>query len=254
MSDPPFVFAAPARSWVAIEGDGRRFPVRRIFCVGLNYAAHAREMGKDPQVERPFFFSKPADAATPSGATIPYPPQTDNLHFEIELVAALSSGGDDIPRKKALDCVFGYAAGIDLTRRDLQKQARDEGKPWDFAKGFDLSAPIGAIRPVTQCGHPNRGRIALSVNGAIKQDGDLADMILDTAGIVAEISRYVTLAPGDLIFTGTPEGVGPLQPGDHVEGNVAGVGEVFLRIAPNDPMAYPNVTSIASRLKAKRGG
>jgi fumarylpyruvate hydrolase len=231
MSETQFLFAPPPCPSVAIDGETRRFPVRRIFCVGLNYAAHAREMGKDPGAERPFFFSKPADAVVVSGSVIPYAPMTRNLHHEIELVAALGSGGSNILRTQALEHVYGYAAGIDLTRRDLQKQARDEGKPWDLAKGFDQSAPIGAIRPAARIGHPNSGRIALSVNGAVRQSGDLADMILDVAGVITELSRYVALAAGDLIFTGTPEGVGPLLPGDRVEGSIAGVGEVFLGIA-----------------------
>ena len=230
MSDATYLFPPPAVPSVAIQGLRERFPVRRIFCVGLNYAAHAREMGKDPGAEPPFFFTKPADAVVESGATIPYPPQTGDFHYEIELVAALHSGGANISREEALGHVYGYAAGVDLTRRDLQKRARDEGKPWDFAKGFDLSAPIGAIRPASRIGHPKAARITLSVNGRTRQDGDISDMILDTAGVIAEISRYVRLAAGDLIFTGTPEGVGPLVRGDFVEGTVEGVGEVALRI------------------------
>ena len=231
MSETQFLFAPPPRPSVAIDGEIKRFPVRRIFCVGLNYAAHAREMGKEPGAEPPFFFSKPADAVVVSGSVIPYATMTQNLHHEIELVAALGAGGSNISRTQALEHVYGYAAGIDLTRRDLQKQARDEGKPWDLAKGFDQSAPIGAIRPAARIGHPNSGRIALSVNGALRQNGDLADMILDVAGVIAELSRYVALAAGDLIFTGTPEGVGPLLPGDRVEGSIAGVGEVSLGLA-----------------------
>ncbi|MGA8171281.1 MAG: fumarylacetoacetate hydrolase family protein [Methylocystis sp.] len=231
MTEMEFLFAPPPRPSVAIEGEARRFPVRRIFCVGLNYAAHAREMGKDPGAEPPFFFSKPADAVVASGSAVPYASMTRDLHHEIELVAALGSGGANILRAQALEHVYGYAAGIDLTRRDLQKQARDEGKPWDLAKGFDRSAPVGAIRPAARIGHPKTGRIALSVNGAIRQNGDLADMILGVAGVIAELSRYVELAAGDLIFTGTPEGVGPLLPGDRVEGSIAGVGEVASRIA-----------------------
>jgi fumarylpyruvate hydrolase len=231
MTDADFLFSLGPRPSVRIEGQPRRFPVRRIWCVGLNYAAHAREMGKDPNLERPFFFSKPADAVVESGARIAYASMTSDLHYEIELVAALHSGGADISRGKALEHVFGYAAGIDLTRRDLQKVARDEGKPWDLAKGFDQSAPLGAIRPAGEIGHPKAGRIALSVNGAIRQEGDLSDMILDTGGIIAELSRYVRLEAGDLIFTGTPEGVGPLHPGDVAEGEIEGVGSVRVEIA-----------------------
>ena len=231
MNEVEYIFEPPPRPSVAIEGETQRFPLRRIFCVGLNYAAHAREMGKDPDAEPPFFFTKPADAVVESGASIPYAAMTKDLHYELELVAALGSGGQELPRTHALDCVFGYAAGIDLTRRDLQKLARSEGKPWDFAKGFDRSAPIGAIRPAARIGHPGTGRLLLQVNGVTRQDGDLADMILDVAGIIAELSRYVALAAGDLIFTGTPEGVGPLFPGDIVKGSIDGVGVVALRIA-----------------------
>jgi fumarylpyruvate hydrolase len=226
-----YILTPSPRPSVAIADDARRFAVRRIYCVGLNYAAHAREMGKDPGAEPPFFFSKPADAVVEGGATIPFATMTDNLHYEIELVAALGSGGANISKEQALQHVWGYAAGIDLTRRDLQKRARDEGKPWDLAKGFDQSAPIGALQPATRIGHPQAGRIGLSVNGAKRQEGDLSDMILNVAAIVAELSRFVRLEAGDLIFTGTPEGVGPLKPGDVVHGDVAGVGEVSVHIA-----------------------
>ncbi len=229
MSDA-FIFTPPPRPFVAIEGDARRFPVRRIFCVALNYAAHAREMGKEPDREPPFFFSKPADAIVADGSVIPYPSMTENLHHEIELVAAIGAGGADIAVERANDHVFGYAAGVDLTRRDLQTAARNQGRPWDLSKGFDRSAPIGAIRPVAAVGHPSRGRIELSVNGTTKQDGDLADMIWGVPEIIASLSAYVALAPGDLIFTGTPAGVGPLRPGDRVRGSVAGVGDISFSI------------------------
>ncbi len=227
-----FIFPPPTWPSVAIAHDARRFPVRRIFCVALNYAAHAREMGKEPAKggEPPVFFAKPADAVVESGATIPYPSLTSDLHHEIELVAALSHGGANIPAGQALDCVFGYAAGIDLTRRDLQTAARNAGRPWDMSKGFDHSAPIGAISPVAKIGHPARGRIALSVNGVLRQAGDLGDLIWSVAEIIAALSRNVALAPGDLIFTGTPSGVGPLLPGDHVHGEVEHVGSVAVSI------------------------
>ena len=231
MSQDHFVFPPPQLPSVMVAGETRRFPVRRIYCVGLNYAAHAREMGKDPGAEPPFFFSKPADAVTPSGAVIPYASMTNDLHYEIELVAALGEGGAGISPEDALRHVYGYAAGIDLTRRDLQKIARDEGKPWDLAKGFDQSAPIGEILPVERAGHPKAGRIAISVNGALRQNGDLSDMILGVAGVISQLSRFVRLEAGDLIFTGTPEGVGPLRPGDRVEGEIAGVGGVSVTIS-----------------------
>ena len=227
-----FVFPPPPLPSVAVAGETRRFPVRRIFCVALNYAEHAREMGKQPGAEPPFFFTKPADAVVADGATIPFPGMTGNLHHEIELVAALGAGGADIPAGRALDCVYGYAAGVDLTRRDLQTAARNAGKPWDFSKGFDNSAPIGAIRPAAGVGHPARGRIALSVNGALRQQGDLSDMIWSVPQIIAAISTYVALAPGDLIFTGTPSGVGPMRPGDRAAGEIAGVGAVAFTLAP----------------------
>ncbi|PPD46668.1 MAG: fumarylacetoacetate hydrolase [Methylocystis sp.] len=226
-----FVIPPPPAASVAVAGEARRFPVRRIFCVALNYAAHAREMGKEPGAEPPFFFTKPADAVVESGATIPFPGLTQNLHHEIELVAALVAGGAGIAPERALDCVFGYAAGIDLTRRDMQTAARNAGRPWDMSKGFDHSAPIGAIRPASQIGHPAEGRIALRVNGALRQEGDLSDMIWSLPRIIADISRYVALAPGDLIFTGTPSGVSAMQPGDVAEGEIEGAGSVRVAFA-----------------------
>ena len=225
-----FIIPPPPRVSAAVAGTTARFPIRRIFCVALNYADHAREMGKEATRDEPFFFTKPADALVPDGAAIPYPSQTADLHHEIELVAALQSGGVDIPADRALDHVYGYAAGIDLTRRDLQAAARAVGRPWDMSKGFDLSAPLGTIHPVADIGHPAQGRIALTVNGALRQQGDLAEMIHPVADVIAALSHYVALAPGDLIFTGTPAGVGPLLPGDRVEGVIEGVGTVSLRI------------------------
>ncbi|NDA46370.1 MAG: FAA hydrolase family protein [Alphaproteobacteria bacterium] len=225
-----FAFAPPLRPSVTIAGSPQRFPVRRIFCVALNYADHAREMGKEPARDAPFFFSKPADALVADGATIPYPTMTHDLHHEIELVAAVAAGGTNIPVAQARTCIFGYAVGLDLTRRDLQTAARNHGKPWDMSKGFDSSAPVGAIHPLHSCGHPERGRIALSVNGVVRQQGDLADMIHGVPEIIAVLSQYVALAAGDLIFTGTPAGVGRLNPGDRLDGEISGVGRVNLTI------------------------
>ena len=225
-----FAFAPPSRPSVPIAGSRQRVPVRRIFCVALNYADHAREMGKEPAREAPFFFSKPADALVEDGATIPYPTMTHDLHHEIELVAALAAGGVNIPVAQAQACIFGYAVGLDLTRRDLQAAARTHGKPWDMSKGFDFSAPVGAIHDVQSCGHPERGRISLSVNGGVRQLGDLGDMIHGVPEIIAALSQYVALAAGDLIFTGTPAGVGPLNPGDRLDGEISGVGRVNLTI------------------------
>jgi fumarylpyruvate hydrolase len=229
MSD--FVFTPAPVASLPVE-DGRRFPVRRIWCVGRNYAAHAREMGADPDREPPFFFAKPADAILAAGADMPYPPQTGDLHHEIELVAAIGTGGSDIPVDRALDHVWGYAVGLDMTRRDLQGAAKKASRPWDMGKGFDFSAPVGTLVPAARIGHPASGRIALKVNGALRQSADIADMIWSVAETVAALSSLVALAPGDLIFTGTPENVAAVVPGDLLEGSVEGVGTVVTRIAP----------------------
>ena len=216
---------------VAVAGETARFPVRRIYCVGRNYAAHTREMGGDPTREDPFFFAKPADAVVPDGTTLPYPPATRNLHHEIELVVALGGGGANLAADKVMDLVYGYAVGLDMTRRDLQNTAKAGGKPWDMGKGFDRSAPIGAIRPAARIGHPAKGAIWVKVNGQVRQSGDLADMIWSVPETLAYLSGLVELAPGDLIFTGTPEGVGPVVAGDLVEGHVDGVGDLAIRYA-----------------------
>jgi fumarylpyruvate hydrolase len=225
-----YVLPPPPLASVAVAGTADRLALRRIFCVGRNYAAHAREMGKDPDREPPFFFMKPADAVVDSGTTIPYPPQTKELHYEMELVVALGQGGVDVPRETALDLVFGYGCGIDLTRRDLQAQAKEMGRPWDFGKGFDNSAPCGPIHRVASTGHPEKGRIWLAVNGAVKQDGDLAELIWPVPDIIAILSRSMRLAPGDLIFTGTPAGVGAVKAGDKITGGVDGLGEIAIAI------------------------
>ena len=217
------VIPAPPQASVEVAGSSERFPVHRIYCVGRNYAAHAREMGMDPEREPPFFFSKPADAIVPNGAAVPYPPRTSNLHHEIELVVAIGTGGRDIPLANALAHVFGYAVGNDLTRRDLQFAAREKGQPWDVSKGFDHSAPITAIRRAAEVGHPERGRIWIEVNGERRQQADLAEMIWNVPEIVAELSTLFELRPGDLIFTGTPAGVGPVKPGDSLVGGVDGL-------------------------------
>jgi fumarylpyruvate hydrolase len=218
-----YAVPAPVQTSVDVAGSSERFPVHRIYCVGRNYAAHAREMGMDPEREPPFFFSKPADAVVPNGAPVPYPPRTGNLHHEIELVVAIGTGGRDIPLASALSHVFGYAVGNDLTRRDLQFAAREKGQPWDVAKGFDRSAPVTAIRRAAEVGHPERGRIWIEVNGEIRQQADLSEMIWSVPEIVAELSTLFDLAPGDLIFTGTPAGVGPVQRGDSLIGGIDGL-------------------------------
>lgn len=225
-----FVIPPPPQASVPVAGAGR-FPVRRVYCVGRNYAEHAREMGHAPDEEPPFFFAKPADALVTGGADVPYPTMSANVHHEIELVVALGKGGRDVPVENAMSLVWGYAVGIDLTRRDLQAWAKGAKKPWEVAKGFDHSAPIGDLVPAAQVPLPLRGRISLSVNGEERQTGDLADMIWDVPHIIAELSRYFELCPGDLIFTGTPAGVGPLVRGDRVEGSIAGIGSVSARIA-----------------------
>ena len=226
MSD--YVFQPPEPPAVAVEGGGR-FPVRRIFCIGQNYADHAVEMGSDPSREPPFFFAKPADALVVDGADAPYPSLTRDLHHEIELVVAVGKGGRDVPVESALEHVFGYAAGLDLTRRDLQTRARNEGRPWDMAKGFDHSAPIGAIRRVEGI-HPAAGAISLTINGRLQQKGNIDQLIWKVPEAVALLSTYVELKPGDLIFTGTPAGVGSIARGDLLEGEIEGVGTVTTRI------------------------
>jgi fumarylpyruvate hydrolase len=228
---PDYAITPPITPSLAIFGSSNRFPIRRVFCVGRNYAAHAREMGGDPNREAPFFFTKPADAVVPAEGMIPYPPATDDLHHEIELVVALRAGGADIPADEALAKVWGYGVGIDLTRRDLQAAAKEAGRPWDMAKGFDASAPCTPLRPVSSFGHPSEDAcIRMTVNGEVRQDGSLSEMIWPIDDIISHLSRLVTLAPGDLIFTGTPAGVGVLKPGDRVHGEVAGVDEFDLEI------------------------
>jgi fumarylpyruvate hydrolase len=225
---PDFVFDPPMPS-VAIAGSERRFPVRRIYCVGRNYAAHAREMGADPAREPPFFFMKPADAAAPSGP-IAYPPDTDNLHYEGELVVAIGHPGRDIAADNAWAHIFGYAPGVDLTRRDRQGEARAAGQPWERSKAFDLSAPIAPLTPAGEIGHMTKGAISLSVNGVTRQSADIADLIWSIPEIITTLSRSWALGRGDLIFTGTPEGVGPLQRGDGVVVRVAGLQDLKIDI------------------------
>jgi fumarylpyruvate hydrolase len=227
-----FVFSPPATPSLAVADSSARFPLRRVFCVGRNYAAHAREMGNDPDREAPFFFMKPADAVVRAEGSVPYPSATRELHHEVELVVALGAGGSNIEPGKALALVWGYGVGLDLTRRDLQAVAKDLSRPWDLAKGFDASAPCSPLVPVAASGHPQHARIWLEVNGTVKQDGNLNEMIWPVADVIAHLSRFVELAPGDLIFSGTPAGVGPLQPGDRVRGAVDGVAAFDFEIGP----------------------
>jgi len=227
----------PATGSEGREREVELFPVRRIWCVGRNYADHAREMGHDPNREPPFFFAKPADAIVASGATIPYPPATTDLHHEIELVVAIGKGGADIAEAEALDHVWGYAVGLDMTRRDLQGEAKKLQRPWEMGKAFDHSAPIGAVVPAARIGHPARGTIGLKVNGVVRQRGDLAQQIWSVAETIAHLSRLVALAPGDLIMTGTPAGVAAVSPGDVLEGWIEGIGEVRVAYALAAPAA-----------------
>ena len=230
-----FVFEPHSITTVPVRNEGADFPVRRIFCVGRNYAEHAREMGAVDQatgLEPPFFFMKPSDAlVTGAGAlTVDYPPATANLHHEVEMVVALCAGGANLTVDQAQAAIFGYGIGLDLTRRDMQARAKEKGHPWDMSKGFDQSAVAGAITPVAQCGHPVRGRIWLDVNGQLRQQGDLADMMWKVADIIANLSTMVRLEAGDLIYSGTPSGVGPLLRGDVLEAGVEGVGSLHARI------------------------
>ena len=214
------LFFGPAAK---VAGTTARFPVGRIFCIGRNYAAHAREMGRDPDREPPFFFTKWAQDLVPGGGTLPYPPETSNYHYEAELVIAIGKQGAAVAEADALELVYGYAVGLDMTRRDLQFEARDKGRPWDTGKNFAFSAPLGTIRPVADGGHVGSGPIRLSVNGEVRQTGDVTDLIWDCAETIAYVSRFERLYPGDLIYTGTPAGVGPVQPGDVIDVTIEGL-------------------------------
>ena len=215
---------------LAVEGEAGRFPVRRIYCVGRNYAEHAREMGNDPDREPPFFFMKPADAIVPDCGNVPYPPATADLHHEVELVVAIGRSGAEVAPEAAQELIYGYAAGIDMTRRDLQQVSKDRRWPWDTGKGFDHGAPCGNIAPAARIGHPGRGAIALDVDGEPRQSGDLADMIWSVPEIIGHLSRLFTLCPGDLIYTGTPAGVGPVAPGQRLDARIEGVGTLSVTV------------------------
>lgn len=227
-----YVFDPPHPPSVAITGSVARFPVRRIFCVGRNYADHVREMGNDPRSEPPIFFTKPADAVVESGAIIPYASNTANLHHEVELVLAVGRGGAEISEDAAPEHIWGYGVGVDLTRRDRQAEAKQAGAPWDAAKGFDHSAPLSALTPVDASGHLSKARIWLAVNGNVKQDSNIADMIWRPPEIIAGLSRVWALKAGDIIFTGSPAGVGALQVGDAVTCGVDGLSPLTFTIGP----------------------
>jgi fumarylpyruvate hydrolase len=224
---------APLVSIPLADGSGE-FPVRRVYCVGRNYAAHVREMGMDPSREPPFFFSKPTDSivVSPAGhaAEIAYPPRTSEYHFEIELVAAIGTAGRDIPVESANDYIWGYAVGLDMTRRDLQITARDKGRPWELGKSFDQSAPVSLLHPASEVGHPASGEIWLQVDGVDRQRSDLSKLIWSVPEIIANLSTYFELRPGDLIFTGTPEGIGPVKRGEVMRGGAAGLTDIEVRV------------------------
>jgi fumarylpyruvate hydrolase len=225
-----YVIPAPAIPALDVKGTDKKFPVRRIYCIGRNYAEHAREMGHDPDREPPFFFQKPADAMLINGGDFPYPPKTKDVHYEIELVVALGKGGSNIDAAKALDYIYGYAVGIDMTRRDLQGEAKKMGRPWETGKAFEKSAPCSAVVPASEIGHPAKGSIWMTVNGEPRQKGDLAQLIWKIPESISYLSGLFTLAPGDLIFTGTPAGVGALKKGDVLKGGVEGVGEIEVKV------------------------
>lgn len=222
----------PQSAVLAKTSTGDDLPVRRVFCVGRNYAEHAREMGKDPDRDPPFFFTKWAETVVPSGQSIAYPPSTSNYHYEAELVVAIGTGGRNIPQDKALDHVFGYATGLDMTRRDLQLKAREQGRPWDTGKNFEQASPLGPIHPVSEVGHVSTGAIVLTVNDQVKQSADIADLIWSVDEIVSILSKFYRLEPGDLIYTGTPAGVGPVVPGDEIVVTIAGLQPTITKIGP----------------------
>jgi fumarylpyruvate hydrolase len=225
-----FVFHPSPPVTAPVRGRAERFPIRRIFCVGRNYEDHAKEMGVAADREAPFYFMKAADHYVASGSTVPYPPGTKSYHHEIELVAAIGTGGFRIPEAQALDHVFGYAAGLDMTRRDLQAAAKEKQRPWDIGKNVEQSAVLGEIAPAAEIGHPAQGRIELRVNGETKQVGDLSSLIHNVAAVIAHLSQLYHLQPGDLIYTGTPAGVGPVKAGDRLEGSIERVGAIALQI------------------------
>lgn len=223
-----YVIPPPEQPTLPVTASDQMFPVHRIYCVGRNYADHAREMGHNPDQEAPFFFLKPADVLVGPNEDFPYPSLSKDVHHEVELVVALAKGGSDIPEASALEHIYGYAVGIDMTRRDLQNEAKKLGRPWDSGKAFDFSAPCSAIKPVSLTGHPDSGRIQLKIDAEIRQESDLDHMIWKVPQIIARLSALFMLQPGDLIFTGTPAGVGPVNPGEHIQAEIAGVSELAL--------------------------
>jgi fumarylpyruvate hydrolase len=227
-----YLFAPPAPAALPVAGQTARFPIHRIFCVGRNYEAHAKEMGTVADREAPFYFTKAAAHYVLSGSTVPYPPGTSSYHYEMELVVAIGKAGFRIPEAQALDHVFGYACGLDMPRRDLQNQAKEKQRPWALGKDVEQSAVAGEIAPTSAIGHPSSGRIELRVNGQTKQSADLSSMIHSVPAIIAHLSQYYHLQPGDLVYTGTPEGVGAVKAGDRLEGSIEGVGSITFTLGP----------------------
>jgi len=227
---PGYVVPPAPAATLPVEGSDLLFPVHRIYCVGRNYAAHAVEMGHDPEKEPPFFFQKNPDNLLVGAPVFPYPSRSADVHHELELVVALASGGVDIPVERALEHVYGYAVGLDMTRRDLQGEAKKLGRPWEVGKAFEHSAPCGPLAPASRIGHPDAGAVRLTVNGEVRQDGDLAQMIWKVPEMIAILSGLFDLKPGDLIMTGTPSGVGPVVPGDRLHGAIEGVGELAVTV------------------------
>jgi fumarylpyruvate hydrolase len=225
-----YLFAPPETISVGIKGESKRFPVRRIYCVGRNYAEHTREMGHDPDRELPFFFNKNPDNLILNNGDFPYPPLTKDVHHEIEMVIAIGTGGVDITQAKALDHVYGYALGLDMTRRDLQGEAKKTGRPWEIGKSFEHSAPMGEIVPASVVGHLSKGAITLKVNGTLRQQSDLSQLIWNVPEIIAHLSAIFELKAGDLIMTGTPAGVAAVKPGDVMEGHCEGLGSITTKV------------------------
>ena len=237
MGPSEFFFPPPSPAAAPIRGRAERLPIRRIFCVGRNYEAHAKEMGAAVDREAPFYFTKASDHYAPSGSTIAYPPGTSSYHYEMELVVAIGKAGFRIAEAQALDHVFGYACGLDMTRRDLQAVAKEKRLPWDLGKDVEQSAVLGDIAPAAEIGHPDRGRIELRVNGQTKQSSDVSQLIHGIPAVIAHLSQYYHLQPGDLIYTGTPEGVGPVKPGDRLEGSIEGVGTIAVMVSESSSSA-----------------
>lgn len=224
-----YVIDTPPQVSIPVAGTDKVFPVRRIYCIGRNYAAHTVEMGGDPNREAPFFFQKNSNNLDPSGK-FPYPPHSNDVHHEMEMAVALKSGGTNIPLETALDHVFGYALALDMTRRDLQGEAKKAGRPWEVGKAFEHSAPIGPVHPVSEVGHPDNGRVELKVNGSVRQEGDLNQMIWKVPEMIAYLSEYFELTGGDVILSGTPSGVGPVVKGDTLTASIDGLGSMVVTV------------------------